>query len=461
MAGILDYIFSPSNMALPRGGILDVIRNSQQAMPDQLGQGSGFPAVPQSADVPTPAARPADAPSGFAQVGDYSMPQFGPRELYQPQEARLPANAQPAAGQLRMPEPSTGDRLLAGFQSFANSRGLIPAIANGITGAITGERQDKPGQALAQANQTAQFLVSKGMDPSVAKTVVSNPSLMQAVLPQYMGIQKRTDDINEFEFAKRNDGFKGTFEQWMQRKRGGAGEFGLQPVWGVDGEGNPAIVQLGKSGESVQSKLPEGFKIAKDPIKFDAGTHFVLLDPQTRQPIGTVPKDLAGAEIAKTEGEARGKARVELPGGVKDAQETIKKIDQLLGNEGFSSIFGPLDQFRPSWTMGDSGRDALARYKQLTGTAFLQAYGMLRGGGAITEIEGEKAQNAMARLDRAQSEEEARIALTDFKDAVRVGLEKLHARAGVPMPSGITAPAAGATAPTGAAPDPLNLRGGR
>jgi len=93
-------------------------------------------------------------------------------------------------------------------------------------------------------------------------------------------------------------------------------------------------------------------------------------------------------------------------------------------------IVGPLDQYRSGLLLGSDGRDALARFRQLEGRAFLQAYGMLKGGGQITEIEGIKAERAMARMDRAQGEKEFKQALSDFRDAVRDGLDKLRERAG-------------------------------
>lgn len=53
---------------------------------------------------------------------------------------------------------------------------------------------------------------------------------------------------------------------------------------------------------------------------------------------------------------------------------------------------------------------------------------MLRNGGQITEVEGVKAENAMARLRAAQNETDYRSALQDFRDAVETGLAKLEAR---------------------------------
>jgi hypothetical protein len=142
---------------------------------------------------------------------------------------------------------------------------------------------------------------------------------------------KQTDDIREFEYARRQ-GFQGTLADWMARKRAGAGEYGLQPVWGVGPDGKTAVMQLGKAGTAIQSKLPEGFQIARDPIKMDAGTHWVILDPQTRQPVATVPKELAKAEEQKKFGAGQGEAKSDLasqsskmPG----LEKVVSRLDDL------------------------------------------------------------------------------------------------------------------------------------
>ena len=86
--------------------------------------------------------------------------------------------------------------------------------------------------------------------------------------------------------------------------------------------------------------------------------------------------------------------------------------------------------------------DALRR-RLWEGTAFLEGRAMLKGGGAITDFESKKAEASFARLSRSLSENDAREALKDFKDAVSAGLEKLRARAkGGATPAAASAPAA-------------------
>ena len=267
------------------------------------------------------------------------------------------------------------------------------------------------------------------------------------------GKRNVTDDIKEFEYA-RAQGFKGTLQDWMQRKRAGAGEYGMQPIWGVK-NGKPALVQLGKSGQAIESQLPEGFEIARDPIKVEGPTGTTLLDSQTRQVVGFVPKNVQEAAAAKERGEIQGQAQGTLPAAEITANRTIKQIDEFMASPGFNEVFGKIDQYRPNWLMTEKGADALTRFNQLSGRAFLEGREMLKGGGAITDFESRKAELAIVRLERSLSEADAKAALGEFKDAVREGAAKLRAKAA----GGQSAPAAAPSpAAAGGAADPLGIR---
>lgn len=215
-------------------------------------------------------------------------------------------------------------------------------------------------------------------------------------------------------------------------------ERGLQPQYGVNSAGEPVILQLGKDGTAVQTQLPEGVQLSKEPIKLDAGTHFVLLDPITRQPVGSIPKNLGVAEQEKAMGKARGEAGAGMDAARLGVDETIRGIDELLTHPGLETSVGTVQGRIPDWAMGayDSNvADFRSRVDQLRGKAFLEAYNGLRGGGQITEVEGKKAENALARLNMAVSEKDFRQALQDFRDAVETGYAKLASKAGQGMPA--------------------------
>lgn len=429
--GLLDSMFNQGG-----GGLLDFLR--QNAMNQQFS--SGLPS--DQAQYGTPM-RAMAQPSPLDTAQWPSGPMGAPSQA----NAQLPPNAQPTQGQTPMQPQQPQSQGFGGFLQGLNENFQNMGNGGSLIGALTGQQPN---------NQTAQFLVGKGIDPAMAKTIVSDPSLLRSVLPSLLGTGGQTDDIKEYTFAKREDPSL-TFEKFMNRKKATSGEYGMQPIWGTGPDGKPAVLQLGKSGDAKQSVLPPGFNLARDPVKVEGPTGTTILDPQTRQQVGFIPKDNAKKEADEKIGQARGTAQAALNNGADiDAQETIKKIDQFVSNKGFNEVFGQLDQYRPKWSHSDAGTDALARYEQLTGVSFLSAYQMLKGGGAITDIEGQKAGAAMARLNRAQSEDAAKQALADFKEAVETGLKKLKRAA-----NGGAEPAAPAATGGSSVDDLLKKYGGK
>jgi hypothetical protein len=82
---------------------------------------------------------------------------------------------------------------------------------------------------------------------------------------------------------------------------------------------------------------------------------------------------------------------------------------------------------------------------QTQGQAFLQAFQMLKGAGQITEIEGQKATNAISRLGNERlSDADYLRAINDLEDVVKAGLARAKVQAGqggqaspdAPAPSG-------------------------
>lgn len=268
---------------------------------------------------------------------------------------------------------------------------------------------------------------------------------------QAAGKRATTDDIKEFEYAK-SQGFKGGFQDWMARKRAGAGEYGLNPIWGRDKDGNPVMLQAGKSGEAIQTRLPEGVSLSgKEPIKFDAGTHFVLMDPLTRQTIGVIPKNIAEAKAQEEIGKLRGPAEINLPTTLAKAEQALGVIDQMIAHPGREAATGLSSRVDPrNYIAGTDATDFNVMSRQLQGKAFLEAFESLKGGGQITEVEGQKATEAIGRLSTAQSEEAYLAALRELRGIIVGGMARARQKAGV-------APAAPAPA-TPAPADPLGIR---
>jgi hypothetical protein len=417
MAGLLDdYQFG--GYRGQNAGLLDVFRMMQSApMQNPRGFAENEPSPLDTAQWP-------QGPMGNPSV--------------------LPPQAQPTQGlapQMQQPQqPGFGDRLSAGFQGFVNAGSPMQAIGNLVGGLATGERSDAYGMALNRKNQTIKALVSRGLDPQIAETVGSDPALLRTVVSEMFGLGNKTEDIKEFEYARKENPSL-TFAQHMQKKKAVSGEYGMQPIYGTNEKGETVILQLGKSGDAKQSVMPPGVKISTGVEKVDGGDHWILYDRKTGVPVGRQEKNIEEKEAKEETGKDRGLARAALPSAMVTARRVNEKIDKFLTSEGFNEVFGQLDQYRPNWTMSDKGREALSRFKQLSGEAFLEGRTMLKGGGAITDFESAKAESAIARLERSLNEEDAKAALADFKDAVNAGLEKLRARAGVQSNTAAPAPA--------------------
>ncbi len=171
-----------------------------------------------------------------------------------------------------------------------------------------------------------------------------------------------------------------------QIEQGRNGKYGLQPVFGQDAEGKPVIMQLGPSGEAVQTKMPNG----------------VTLD------LGVKAREAAAGKEA---GEGMGKAKFSLPMAEYNAQKITTLLDKILSDPYLPNMTGPVSGRLPNLS-GASGR-VQGMLNQVQGKTFLQAYESLRGSGQITEIEGAKAEDSLQRLKTTQ------MGTSDYIDALR------------------------------------------
>lgn len=123
-------------------------------------------------------------------------------------------------------------------------------------------------------------------------------------------------------------------------------------------------------------------------------------------------------------------AQADLPRVEQNATQVNSAIDQLLAHPGFNAIFGASSIFQPGRVPGTEAADAQALLNQVKGKTFLEAFQTLKGGGAITEMEGAKAEQAIARLNQAQTERAAREALQELKQIAANGVQRARQKAG-------------------------------
>lgn len=107
--------------------------------------------------------------------------------------------------------------------------------------------------------------------------------------------------------------------------------------------------------------------------------------------------------------------------------QALKTIDEIQNDpykKWATGITSPLAKI-PGTPLFDFGQ----KVEQLKGKTFLEAYQTLKGGGAITEVEGAKATVAIGRLNSAQTEAGFDAALNDLKDVIKSGLERARQKA--------------------------------
>ena len=105
----------------------------------------------------------------------------------------------------------------------------------------------------------------------------------------------------------------------------------------------------------------------------------------------------------------------------------INTIDQLLANQNLNQYLGIEGFVRGKLAdlrLDEPAAKVKGLIDQIRGDVFLQAFSTLKGGGQITEIEGEKATQAQARLSTAQSEEDFRAALNELKFYTELGIKR-------------------------------------
>jgi hypothetical protein len=143
--------------------------------------------------------------------------------------------------------------------------------------------------------------------------------------------------------------------------------------------------------------------------------------------------DIAGAAAAREQGEAQGKAGADIPRITANADRALQTIRQIRSHPGKKSGLGltGLSAYIP----GSEARGFANLVDQAKGQTFLEAFNSLRGGGQITEAEGQKATQALARLDRYQSEADFEAALKDLEEVVIKGLDVARQKAGPSTPA--------------------------
>lgn len=277
-------------------------------------------------------------------------------------------------------------------------------------------------------NQAVTMLRQQGYNVAPEEADFNNRDFVIAkakTLAQHIAEGK---DARDFAFDREKFAFEK--QKHADTVAGGGNEYGLQPVWGTDADGNPVLYQISKGGGAPQQvQFPEGVKPSPGYSTVDVGTGFAPVNKRTGVVQGDIiPKDVAGEETQKTVGKGVGEAKVALPDVEASADLALKAISDIRNSPG--RVLGTGWSSFGNFVPGTPGYDFQQLVDQAAGGAFLQAFQTLRGGGQITEVEGKKATQAIARMQTAQSEGAFLKALDDYEEVIKAGVARARKKAG-------------------------------
>jgi hypothetical protein len=172
-------------------------------------------------------------------------------------------------------------------------------------------------------------------------------------------------------------------------------------------------------------------------IRISAENARIAKDPIIQQQLE------AARTLGRKTAENQATATAVLPKVISTGELALNTIDQMIGQRdakgnlikgekphpGFENAVGfglPL-QMVP----GTEAANFKTLFDQIKGSAFLQAFETLKGGGQISEKEGDKATSALNRMNLAQTEPEFIRAALEFKSVVQNGLANARAKAKV------------------------------
>ncbi len=128
-------------------------------------------------------------------------------------------------------------------------------------------------------------------------------------------------------------------------------------------------------------------------------------------------------------GNAQGQAQVKLSNYGETGQRALDTVRSLLNHPGLDKAVGVGHLNPQKMIPGTEAADFMNLHNQSKSQAFLQAFEALKGGGTVTEVEGQKAEASLNRMNTATSVQEYRAAAKDFEDAIIKGFAKLEKQA--------------------------------
>lgn len=319
---------------------------------------------------------------------------------------------------------------MGGFQPFLrNNSDTLLAAGAGLLGGQTAPQQvaglAQGVSGARQKNKTLEFL--RQQNPELAAAVesgaLSGGDAYKLFYQQKLEAQKPKNNY----MAVGKNLYNAETGEWVSPPAGAGAdpaEYGLNPIYGTDANGNTVIGQVDKSGNFHQVNT-NGFKPVGTTHNLNLGTTYQTQD-RAGNVIGTAPIDITGKNTQEEIGSAQGKAIAAAPGDIQAGKNALDTIASLRSDPyksrgtGLSSIGNVIP--------GTGGYDFSNKVDQAKSGAFLTAIQQMRGLGSLSNAEGGAATAAVNRMNTATSEPEFNAALDDYEKIVRQGMARAQAR---------------------------------
>jgi hypothetical protein len=317
-----------------------------------------------------------------------------------------------------------------GFQPFLrNNSDTLLAAGAGLLGGQTAPQQVAGlAQGVAgarQKNKTLEFLRQQNPDlaAAVESGALSGGDAYKLFFQQKLEAEKPRNSLlpvgkNLYDFQNK---------EWIAPPAGmaaDAAEYGLNPIYGTDANGNTVIGQVDKSGNFHQVNT-QGFKPVGTTHNLNLGTTYQTQD-RAGNVIGNAPIDISGKNTQEAIGEAQGKAIAAAPGDLQAGLNAKDLITQLKTD--------PNRERGTGWSAagnvipGTAGYDYQNKVDQAKSGAFLTAIQQMRGLGSLSNAEGGAATAAVTRMNTATSEGAFNAALDDYEKIIDQGIARAQAK---------------------------------
>ena len=308
------------------------------------------------------------------------------------------------------------------------------------------------------------------------------------------GGAKLPTTVQEYEYAVKNQGYKGSLQDFRQSMRPVTNVNNVSmgaPVIGLDANGNRVFFQPGnrpgaapqivpgitppKAETPLSQELADAGILPNNPqyqqlarSYIDKKLMFSSAPGQINTPAGQTPPQfvprvgegvglevsptgkVSGTEVpnvgninaayqglqsqaeagGKVTGESKAQAIIDLPKITDMGANTKRLVDELVTHPGFKGSVGMGVPFAKH-VPGSPQADWKARFDQVGGGAFLQAAETMKGLGALSNTEGIAATKAVTRMSTATSETEFKAAAKDYQDTIDQGVRRMQQKAGV------------------------------